>query len=738
MAPKGRHLLVLATSLASFCLSSPSVSGLDWPPDRALPLFPGVAMDIDYARITALSGDEQALLVSLQGLVNRRQPRLYLYWSAPDAPGPSSDDVINEAWLRELQGRGGCRAVDATSDPFRLIDKYRAEIRGAVIYDTKLPDAVNLASTMAGAAGAVLATEDLARRFNITVLEDLRGRFADKYELYEHAARKVWPGVTDRMLTAIRPVSTLLFANRTWTTLLRVNASITDRSNNDTYTVDLSRFLDGGGGVVYVNVSDAFPADGFGPSVYNVKVTADGNRTVVADFQPGTDAEDAFLFDDGGSHLADDPGGWRFADGAAAMIYRFESPPGTRNLTVALTMWNQFQVSATASAPGYQRVNSIFRDYVVGTASPCVWLDSNRPREAALLDKILRGFQPNSAYLGWFPNGNEMTGVTQLARSGVYVAAADFYFNPTMFSGFRPARDREDVQQLPPTGPPTGPPWGPPPPPAGPPTGPPWLPPGPPPGPPTGPPWFPPPPPPRKTPKVFLSLVYLEGDNIQYNQRAMFQHWNDSSRGSVPLGWTISPLLRDIGPGILSYYQRTATENDLLVAGPDGAGYTYPGVWPRRALSAFLAQSGEYMRSTQTDRVLFAYDRVNAVDNPLTPELALGFRDAVGRNRLRGILYGGFVSTLETLQVNVTQGFPVANVVSIGNEESGAATLRNISDSWRGRGPLFVAGAVAAFDMTPTNVTNMVKSLGSEFEVVRPDVWFELMRREGWQPGGPW
>ncbi|KAF6832407.1 phosphate-repressible phosphate permease, partial [Colletotrichum musicola] len=599
-------------------------------------------------------------------------------------------------------------------DPLGLIDKYRSEVRGAVVYDTRLPDTVNLASTMAGAAGAVLATEELARRFNITVLEDLRGRFADKHELYDFAARNVWPGVTDRILTAIRPVSTLLFANRTWTTLLKANASIMDGSNNGTYTVDLSRFLNDGGGTVYVNISDAFPADGYGPSVYNIRVTADGNRTVVADFRPGTDAEDAFLFDDGGSRLADDPGGWRFADGAAAAIYRFDSPPGSRNLTLSLSMWNQFQISATGSAPGYQRVNSIFRDYVVGTASPCVWLDSNRPREAALLNKILRGFQPNSAYIGWFPNGNEMTGVTQLARSGVYVAAADFYFNPTIFSGFRTARNGEDVQKFPPGGPPPGPP-----------------------GPPRPPPWRPPPGPPRKLPKVFLSLVYLEGDNVQYNQRAMFQHWNDSARGSVPLGWTISPLLRDIGPGILSYYQRTATENDLLVAGPDGAGYTYPGVWPRRALSAFLAQSGEYMRWTQTDRVLFAYDRVNAVDSPLTPELALGFRDAVGRNRLRGILYGGFVSTLETLQVNVTEGFPVANVVSIGNEESGAATLRNISDSWRGRGPLFVAGAVAAFDMTPSNVTSMVKRLGPDFEVIRPDVWFELMRRKEWQPG-PW
>ncbi|KAI7782034.1 hypothetical protein LA080_013973 [Diaporthe eres] len=282
-----------------------------------------------------------------------------------------------------------------------------------------------------------------------------------------------------------------------------------------------------------------------------------------------------------------------------------------------------------------------------------------------------------------------MAGVTQLARNGAYVAATDFYFNPTIFSGFRPG---DQYRQPPKTE--------------------------------TSPRPFP-----TNTSKVFLSLVYLEGDNIQYNQRRMFTHWNDAARGAVPLGWTISPLLRDIGPGILSYYQETSTDNDLLVAGPDGAGYTYPGVWPGGALSAHLNQSGEYMRSTQTDKVLFVYDRVNSTDTPLTPEMIVAFRDAVGEDRLRGIFFGAFVSTLEGIQANVTAGFPVTNMVSIGDEKSGAAALRNVSDSWGGRGLLFVAGALAAFDMTPSNVSRMVEQLGPEFEIIRPDTWFELLRK---------
>lgn len=677
------YLLIPLTALVSTCFSSRTASSLDWPTDRALPLFPDIAEEIEYARLGALSGDEQLLLTSLQGLVNRQQPRLYLDWPQLRE---ESDDVINQAWLEQLEANG-VQIVDVTSNPFDLIDKYKSDIRGAILYDVKVPDTINLASTMAGISDAVLATEDLALRFNITILEDLRGRFRDKYEVYEHAYRNVWPNVTDRLITAIKPISTTLYANRTWDTLLKANSSVRDASNNGTYKVDLSRFINHSG-TVYVNISDAFPADGYGPSIYHVSVTADGNETI-ADFRPGSDAEDPFLFDDGGSHLADYPGGWRFADGTSSIIYKFDYSPRTTRLAITLSMWNQYKVSASASPPGYQKVNAIFRDYIVSTAAPCVWLDSNRPREAALLDNLLSRFQPNTAYLGWFPNGDEMAGVTQLARNGAYVAATDFYFNPTIFSGFRPG---DQYRQLPKTE--------------------------------SSPRLFP-----ENATKIFLSLVYLEGDNIQYNQRRMFTHWNDPARGTVPLGWTISPLLRDIGPGILSYYQEASTENDLLVAGPDGAGYTYPGVWPGEALSAYLKQSGEYMRSTETDEVLFVYDRVNSTDTPLTPELIVAFRDAVGADRLRGIFFGAFVSTLEGIQANVTAGFPITNLVSNADEKSGAATLRNISDNWAGRGPLFVAGALAAFDMAPANVSRMVEQLGPEFEIVRPDTWFELLRK---------
>ena len=107
--------------------------------------------------------------------------------------------------------------------------------------------------------------------------------------------------------------------------------------------------------------------------------------------------------------------------------------------------------------------------------------------------------------------------------------------------------------------------------------------------------------------KVYVTLTFGEGDNIQYCQRRMRDIWDDPKRGEALANWTISPLLAEIGPGLFSYFQRTATANDLLVCGPSGAGYTYPGSWPADQLTPYLELSGAFMRRTGMDLV-YAYN----------------------------------------------------------------------------------------------------------------------------------
>ena len=166
------------------------------------------------------------------------------------------------------------------------------------------------------------------------------------------------------------------------------------------------------------------------------------------------------------------------------------------------------------------------------------------PTQTALFTSILKRAQPDTPYLGWFPQGHEQPGVALCGQYASPVVAADFYINGSVFAGGAPAPISSRITH---------------------------------------------PPVPKVANKIYLTLTMVEGDNAQYNQHRMRDIWDDAGRGAVPLNWSISPFLYDIGPAIFAYYQSTATANDLLMTGPSGAGYTYPAVWPAAALDRLHA-----------------------------------------------------------------------------------------------------------------------------------------------------
>ena len=98
-------------------------------------------------------------------------------------------------------------------------------------------------------------------------------------------------------------------------------------------------------------------------------------------------------------------------------------------------------------------------------------------------------------------------------------------------------------------------------------------------------------------PKAYVSFTISDGDNLQYDQHRMAALWRDPVRGSIPIGWTISPSLVQTAPSLAAYYMSTASPNDELIAGPSGAGYMYPSDWPQAQLPSFLKLTGELMQT---------------------------------------------------------------------------------------------------------------------------------------------
>lgn len=84
-----------------------------------------------------------------------------------------------------------------------------------------------------------------------------------------------------------------------------------------------------------------------------------------------------------------------------------------------------------------------------------------------------------------------------------------------------------------------------------------------------------------------VCFVISDGDNIQWLSGSLgnTNNWSNPDKSRLKLGWTISPAFAELAPALYKKYIENAltTENarNYLVAGPSGAGYYFPGIYPQ-------------------------------------------------------------------------------------------------------------------------------------------------------------
>jgi hypothetical protein len=88
---------------------------------------------------------------------------------------------------------------------------------------------------------------------------------------------------------------------------------------------------------------------------------------------------------------------------------------------------------------------------------------------------------------------------------------------------------------------------------------------------------------------IYLTFTLSDGDQLMMMNTAELGNWNSPARGRVPFNWEVQPLLVELAPALLERYQRTASPQDCLIAGPSGAGYVVPPLMPD--LPAYLRES---------------------------------------------------------------------------------------------------------------------------------------------------
>ncbi len=140
------------------------------------------------------SYDEALTVASLQGIINRSSPELYVLSSTNTRPQFWLDILSKDRhWLAGRKQQ----PLQELGDLVKLAGK---RLKGAVIWDPSVPASVNVATTLAGVQDAVVLSPELWERYQskwrLKVLFDLRGKFtgaetgSKKNDAYRWAIRE--------------------------------------------------------------------------------------------------------------------------------------------------------------------------------------------------------------------------------------------------------------------------------------------------------------------------------------------------------------------------------------------------------------------------------------------------------------------------------------------------------------------------------------------------------------------
>lgn len=182
-----------------FCLSFAAAGwaqggGLDWPTNRFLPAFSAPAATIDCIDVSTATGAEVDLFASLEGIVNRAQPRI--------ACVSSSSEEGEFTWM-------SVHSLSYTLiNGYSALLKYETNVAGLVVTDTNQPDTLNVATAIAGLKNELICDPSLLATltnapYHLVIKDDLRGMFSNKFQAYQYLYTNYWPQCTHRIIAGM-------------------------------------------------------------------------------------------------------------------------------------------------------------------------------------------------------------------------------------------------------------------------------------------------------------------------------------------------------------------------------------------------------------------------------------------------------------------------------------------------------------------------------------------------------
>ena len=172
------------------------MANIYWPVEKVFPRFsrPEYLDIVDIRNMDFFNDFKFLPLITLQGLVNKHKPQIYIILRDED-----------ELWLKLIQDENiPINKMDLNN----VMEKYRDYCKGYITYDPNVPDTLNLANIMSGIYDTVIVNpRDISwiEGLGFKKYGDLRGRFKNRLEVYRWGYEELWPKCNHRLLVPMRP-----------------------------------------------------------------------------------------------------------------------------------------------------------------------------------------------------------------------------------------------------------------------------------------------------------------------------------------------------------------------------------------------------------------------------------------------------------------------------------------------------------------------------------------------------
>ncbi|MBU2511330.1 hypothetical protein KJ966_08320 [bacterium] len=182
--------------------------------------------DVDIIDVSGMDYSEQILVASLQGLINRVSPRVFVdYGQYDDVESRTTNEVFipEDIWrstyrdaignqdqnnLKQYQTFYDFKTTPVAGLP-SLISKFAGEIKGLVVWDPNMQDTINIALMLSATEDLLVADpqqiEWLDDTYGLKVKQDLRNRWSDRVILYQWAFENLFRKCSEGRIACVEP-----------------------------------------------------------------------------------------------------------------------------------------------------------------------------------------------------------------------------------------------------------------------------------------------------------------------------------------------------------------------------------------------------------------------------------------------------------------------------------------------------------------------------------------------------